>query len=97
MNHISYSLGLKVIETIFDKIGRTNKFCVEFGFGSLKLSNERADLLQVKPNTGYMRLEGGWSGVFFDPVTENSYWNGEGVYRSPFNFSKFASNSLQQL
>ncbi len=65
-----------MVETIFDKIGRTNKFYVEFGFGYAGLTNDRDSFLNVKPNVGYMRLEGGWSGVLFDPVLESSFWNG---------------------
>jgi hypothetical protein len=77
---------LQVVETIFDKIGRTNKFYVEFGFGYGYISNDEASFRVNKPNVGYMRFKGGWSGVLFDPDLESSFWNSKILF---FQFASF--------
>lgn len=51
-----------IIEKIFNRIGTTNKFCVEFGHDSIDYGIA---------NTGHLRLNKGWSGILFDSSNEN--------------------------
>lgn len=51
-----------VLKRIFDEIGTTNKFCVEFGHDSNEFGSA---------NTGNLRTKEGWSGILFDGSHEN--------------------------
>lgn len=54
-----------IIKAIFDQIGTTNKFCVEFGFNSTSLTGGTGS------NTARLILDEGWKGVLFDSDHEN--------------------------
>jgi len=54
-----------IIKFIFDSIGRTNKFFVEFGF------NVTAYEPECGANTGALKMCEGWSGVLFDIENQN--------------------------
>lgn len=51
-----------IITKIFDRIGTTNKFCVEFGHDSDDYGSA---------NTGHLRLNCGWDGLLMDGGHEN--------------------------
>jgi hypothetical protein len=46
----------QIIENIFNRIGRTNKFFVEFGFGYAYLSDSKDSYLGVKLNSKHLRF-----------------------------------------
>jgi len=54
-----------IIQFLFDKIGTTNKVCVEFGFNSLDLIGGSG------ANCAKLVLHDGWNGIFFDQTNEN--------------------------
>lgn len=66
MSHYSQGNQDEVLQAIFEKIGTTNKFCVEFGMDSDELTGGNG------ANTARLILEEGWTGLLMDQGRQNS-------------------------
>jgi hypothetical protein len=71
-----------IIKNVFDKIGTTNKFCVEFGFNSESLT------VGTGSNTARLILDEGWDSVLFDGEFENKEINLHKEFLTPENICK---------
>lgn len=78
-----YSQGCQdeILKTIFDRIGTTNKLCVEFGFDSTELTGGNG------ANTARLILEDGWKGLLLDRDRQNLLINLHQITLTPENLS----------
>jgi hypothetical protein len=86
-----YSQGSQdgIIQSIFENIGVTNKFCVEFGFNAPTLIGGSG------PNTARLILEDNWNGLLLDGYYENKEINLHKEFLIPENigdvFKKYST------
>lgn len=71
-----------IIKNVFDKIGTTNKFCIEFGFNSESLT------VGTGSNTARLILDEGWDYVLFDGEFKNKEINLRKEFLTPENICK---------
>uniref|UniRef100_A0A061R0Y0 Methyltransferase FkbM domain-containing protein n=1 Tax=Tetraselmis sp. GSL018 TaxID=582737 RepID=A0A061R0Y0_9CHLO len=62
-----------IVNAIFEQIGTTNKFFVEFGLGYVE--NVTGDVMQDQGLNTYLLAKSGWKGLYFDALQSSQEFN----------------------